>query len=111
MTSNAALLDKSFHALANATRRALVERLIAGPATVSELAKPFRMALPSLLQHLRVLEESGLVRSFKAGRVRTVRVVPKRLEHVSAWLEKQRALWNTRLDQFDSYVASMEKEP
>jgi len=110
MASNAAVLDKSFQALANATRRALVERLLAGPATVSELAKPFRMALPSLLQHLEVLEASGLVRSFKAGRVRTVQVVPKRLEHVADWLEKQRSLWNTRLDQFDSYVTSMEKE-
>jgi DNA-binding transcriptional ArsR family regulator len=110
MASTAAVLDKSFQALANATRRALVERLLAGPATVSELAKPFRMALPSLLQHLQVLEASGLVRSFKSGRVRTVQVVPKRLEHVADWLEKQRSLWNARLDQFDSYVTSMEKE-
>jgi len=110
MASNAATLDKSLHALANATRRALVERLSAGPATVSELAKPFRMALPSLLQHLQVLEASGLVRSFKAGRVRTVQVVPKRLEQVADWLEKQRSLWNTRLDQFDSYVTSMERK-
>lgn len=104
----AALLDSSFRALANATRRAMVERLLLGPATVSELAAPFRMALPSLMQHLEVLETCGLVRSRKKGRVRTVRLIPARLDGVADWLEIQRKTWNSRMDRFDSYVTTME---
>lgn len=104
----AARLDSSFHALANATRRAIVERLLAGPATVSELAKPFRMALPSFMQHLDVLESCGLLRSRKRGRVRTVTLVPARLDAAADWLATQRAIWNKRLDQFDSYITNPE---
>lgn len=104
----AARLDSSFQALANATRRAIVERLLAGPATVSELAKPFRMALPSFMQHLDVLEASGLLRSHKRGRVRTVRLVPARLNPAADWLATQQALWNKRLDQFDSFITNPE---
>lgn len=110
MTVGTAELDGAFHALANATRREVVERLRHGPATVSELASPFRMALPSFLEHLRVLEKVGLVRSSKRGRVRTVEVVPDQLVHVAGWLEKQRAIWEQRLDQLDSYVNTMEKD-
>lgn len=109
MAAGAAELDGSFHALANATRRAVVEHLRQGPATVSELAAPFKMALPSFLEHLRVLENVGLVRSWKRGRVRTVEVVPDKLAHVADWLEEQRAIWEQRLDQFDTYVKTMEK--
>lgn len=109
--ATAARLDSSFQALANATRRAIVERLLLGPATVSELAAPFRMALPSFLQHLDVLESCGLVRSRKKGRVRTVRLVPARLDLAAHWLDKQRAIWNSRLDRFDSYVTTLEKNP
>jgi DNA-binding transcriptional ArsR family regulator len=108
MHAAVAKLDRSFQALANGTRRAVVERLLRGPATVSELAEPFDMALPSFLEHLRTLEQSGLVRSTKVGRVRTVRVVPDRLAHAAGWLETQRTLWEKRLNQFDRYVKSME---
>ena len=101
-------LDLAFHALSNSTRRAVVERLRAGPATVSELAGPFKMALPSFMQHLEVLETSGLVKSWKKGRVRTVRIVPDRLRHASGWLEKQRSIWERRLDQLDDYVKGMD---
>lgn len=103
-------LDVAFHALANATRRAVVERLQHGPATVSELARPFKMALPSFLEHLRILEASGLVKSRKVGRVRTVRVVPEQLERAAGWLETQRVIWEKRLDQLDAYVTTMEKK-
>ena len=99
-----------FHALANPTRRAVVERLARGPAVVSELAEPFEMALPSFLQHLKVLEDSGLVQSEKVGRVRSVRLVPDQLAPAVHWLTKQHRLWEQRLDQLDAYVAHMEKE-
>ncbi|TWT90767.1 HTH-type transcriptional regulator [Pseudobythopirellula maris] len=102
-------LDKAFQALANPTRRAVVERLVQGSATVSELAAPFSMALPSFLQHLRMLEEAGLVESSKRGRTRTFRVKPKRLKRASDWLTQQRELWEKRLDQLDTYIESMEK--
>jgi DNA-binding transcriptional ArsR family regulator len=104
------VLDSVFQALANPTRRAVVERLGRGPATVTELAEPFDMALPSFLQHVRVLEDSGLVRSRKKGRVRTLRIVPDRIERATNWLSRQRVLWERRLDQLDDYVNSM-KEP
>jgi DNA-binding transcriptional ArsR family regulator len=110
MAAAAVKLDTAFHALANATRRAVVERLRDGPATVSELAAPFKMALPSFMEHLRVLEASGLVKSRKRGRVRTVRVVPEQLDRTADWLERQRAMWTKRLDQFDAYVTTLEDD-
>jgi DNA-binding transcriptional ArsR family regulator len=103
-------VDDVFRALSDPTRRAVVERLGRGPASVSELAEPFDMALPSFVQHLRVLEDSGLVRSKKAGRVRTYRLVPGRLGAAEGWLAKQRTLWERRLDQFDEYVTKLERE-
>ncbi len=108
MATAATSLDRAFQALANPTRRAVVERLRHGPATVSELARPFKMALPSFLQHLQVLEESGLVRTWKKGRVRTVRAEPNQIKQAFNWLEAQQALWNTRLDQLDDYLHTME---
>lgn len=108
MVAPAKSLDAVFHALANPTRRAVVERLTRGPAAVSELAGPFDMAMPSFLQHIRVLEESGLVRSKKKGRVRTVHVVPRRLARATDWLERQRAEWEARLDRLDDYLRKME---
>ncbi len=110
MTAIAHQLDVAYHALANATRRTVVERLGQGPATVSELARLFKMALPSFLQHLHVLEASGLVKSRKKGRVRTVCVVPERLRLAAGWLEHQRLIWEKRLDQLDHYVKNMEKD-
>ena len=111
MTTAAPPIDSAFHALANPTRRAVVERLARGPATVSELSEPFSMALPSFLQHLRVLEGAGLVRSEKKGRVRTVRIVPDRFQPAAAWLERQRSMWDRRLDQLDAYVKTMGGDP
>jgi DNA-binding transcriptional ArsR family regulator len=102
-------LDSVFQALANPTRRAVVERLGRGPAAVSELAEPFDMALPSFLQHLRVLEDCGLVRSRKKGRVRTLRIVPGRIERAADWLSKQRVLWERRLEQLDEHLNKMKK--
>ncbi len=98
-------LDRVFHGLADPTRRAVLGKLSNGPAAVSELAEPFNMALPSFLQHLDVLENCGLVKSRKAGRVRTYRLTPQPLRVAEGWLEKQRSLWNRRLDQLDTYLA------
>jgi DNA-binding transcriptional ArsR family regulator len=110
MTAATQTLDTAFHALANATRRAVVERLGKGPATVSELAKPFDMALPSFMQHLQVLEDSGLVQSKKLGRVRTVRIRPTKLKRAAGWLAEQRGIWEKRLDQLNAYVETLEDD-
>jgi DNA-binding transcriptional ArsR family regulator len=101
-------LDVALQALANPTRREVVERLGRGAATVSELAGPFEMALPSFMQHLRILEESGLVRSEKRGRVRTVHLRPASLRPLASWLDDQRGIWEQRLDQLDAYVKQLE---
>jgi DNA-binding transcriptional ArsR family regulator len=104
MPNQLAPLDHVFHALADPTRRAVLERLGRGPASTSELARPFRMALPSFSQHLDVLEASGLVRSRKAGRVRTWRLAPRPLKTAEHWLTRQRAAWECRLDQLDDFL-------
>ena len=104
MPNQSADLGRVFQALADPTRRAVLERLAGGPAAMSELAEPFRMALPSFSQHLNVLEDCGLVRSSKEGRVRTYRIAPQAMKAAEGWLAKQRALWARRLDQFDEYV-------
>ncbi|MCA8973045.1 MAG: helix-turn-helix transcriptional regulator, partial [Planctomycetes bacterium] len=96
-------------ALANPTRRAVVARLCSGPASVGELAAPFEMAMPSFLQHIRVLEQDGLVVTEKQGRIRTVRIVPARLRQARDWLDEQRDLWERRLDQLDDYVRTLKK--
>jgi DNA-binding transcriptional ArsR family regulator len=107
MTNQSAQLDRVFQALADPTRRAVLRRLARGTAPVSELARPFDMALPSFLQHLRVLEGSGLVRSSKAGRVRTCRLSPGPLKTAEGWMAVQRALWERRLDQLDRYLEQL----
>ncbi|MGC4092664.1 MAG: metalloregulator ArsR/SmtB family transcription factor [Polyangiaceae bacterium] len=96
---NNAGLDRVFHALAEPTRRAIVERLSAGPSSVSELAKPFDMTLAAVVQHLQVLEQSGIVRSEKVGRTRTCRIEPAGLTIASQWLAERQALWQRRLDR------------
>ena len=93
-----------FQALADPTRRAVLERLSRGPASVTELAQPFRMALPSFAQHLAVLERSGLVRSRKQGRVRTYSLETRALTEAVDWLAQQRANWEQRLDQLDEFL-------
>lgn len=109
MPNQSAQLDCVFKSLADPTRRAVLARLCNGPASMSELAQPFRMALPSFAQHLRVLEECGLVRSRKQGRVRTYQVAPRRLKLAQSWLEKQRAVWEGRLDRLDEYVLALKE--
>ena len=103
-------LTHIFHALADPTRRAVLERLTHGPAAVSELAQPFEMALPSFVQHLGVLEGCGLVRSKKVGRVRTYTLSPQPLTAAEDWLSAQRALWERRLDALDDFLQTL-KEP
>ncbi|PWC77822.1 metalloregulator ArsR/SmtB family transcription factor [Azospirillum sp. TSH64] len=102
-----AALDLTFRALADPTRRAVVQALGRGPATVGDLAKPFDMALPSFLQHLKMLEESGLVETRKVGRVRTCTLKPEALTAAERWLDAQRSLWTKRLDQLDSLVLDL----
>ncbi len=97
-------LDRLFGALSDPTRRAVIERLRRGPASMTELARPFAMALPSFAQHLGALEACGLVRSRKTGRVRTYRLVPRPLATASRWLDRQRGVWEQRLDQLDDVL-------
>jgi DNA-binding transcriptional ArsR family regulator len=103
-------LDDTFRALADPTRRAVVQALGRGPASVSELARPFEMALPSFLQHLKVLEESGLVTTAKSGRVRTCTLRKEQLAAAETWLEAQRSLWTQRLDQLDAFVLQLKND-
>lgn len=103
-------IDGVFRALSDPTRRQVLERLSRSPASVSELAAPFEMALPSFLEHLKVLEGSGLVSSRKTGRVRTYRLAPKRLRLAEDWLGKQRTIWEQRLDQLDSYLMELKEK-
>jgi DNA-binding transcriptional ArsR family regulator len=110
MPNQSAQLNDVFKALADPTRRAVLERLSRGPASMTELAQPFAMALPSFSQHLHVLERCGLVRSRKRGRVRTYRLSPRPLQAVEHWLDRQRALWERRLDQLDDHLRTMKEQ-
>lgn len=104
-------VDLVFHALADPSRRHIVERLSRGPASVSELARPLPMSLPSVLQHVQVLETSGLVRSVKTGRVRTCEIEPAALRPVERWISARRSSWERRLDRLGDYLADGEDEP
>lgn len=95
-----------FHALADRSRRAMVDRLIHGPASVSELARPLEMSLPAVVQHLHVLEASGLVRSRKLGRVRTCTVDPAALRIAERWIAERRTFWEQSLDRLGEYLAA-----
>src|SRR5215813_12204612 len=99
-----ASLDLAFQALADPSRRAMLDRLARGPISVSELAKPMAMSLPAVMQHLAMLEESGLVASEKIGRVRTCRVEPKTLQAVEKWLSDRRSLWERRFDRLGEFL-------
>src|SRR5215470_2383933 len=105
-----AVADDVFYALSNATRRKVLEQLSVGPATVSELAAPFDMKLPSFVQHLSVLEQSRLVKSKKRGRVRTYELAPERFKVVEDWLTARRRLWEVRLEQLDRYVKQLKQK-
>ena len=97
-------LDLAFQALGDPTRRTIVERLAAGPATVSDLARPLPMSLPAVMLHLKVLEESGLVRSQKQGRVRTCQIDPKMLSQAEHWINEHRRMWERNLDRLGAYL-------
>lgn len=103
-------LDRTFNALADPTRRALVERLAQGPASVSELAAPLPMSLPAVMGHLKVLEESGLVKSEKAGRVRTCRIEPQMLGQAETWVAERRAMWERSLDRLGAFLDANKPE-
>lgn len=100
-------LDQIFQALADPTRRAVLQRLSIGAASTLELARPFDMALSSFTQHLSVLEMYGLVKSKKSGRVRTYELAPKGLQAAEDWILDRRKLWEKRLDQLDAYLLTM----
>jgi len=100
-------LDQAFRALADPTRRAVLQQLAAGPASVKDLAAPFDMALPSFLQHLDVLETSGLVTSRKKGRIRMCAMHPVALDPVEDWIRERKAVWEDRFDRMDAYLTDL----
>jgi DNA-binding transcriptional ArsR family regulator len=104
-------LDGLFQALADPTRRAIIERLSRGPATVSELAQPFDISLPAVVQHLALLETTGVVASEKVGRVRTCRIEPAALSLAEQWIHERRTSWEKRLDRLGDYLADNPEEP
>jgi DNA-binding transcriptional ArsR family regulator len=106
-----ATLDLMFHALADGGRRAMIDRLSRGPASVSELAEPLDMSLSAVVQHLHVLEASGLVRSEKIGRVRTCRIESEALSLAEQWINERRALWQRRLDRLGHILAEPAQDP
>jgi DNA-binding transcriptional ArsR family regulator len=108
---NNAGVDRVFHALAEPTRRAIVERLSAGPSSVSDLAKPFDMTLAAIVQHLQVLEQSGVIRTEKVGRIRTCRIEPAGLSVAAKWIAERRALWERRLDRLGDVLAEDDQPP
>jgi DNA-binding transcriptional ArsR family regulator len=110
MVNQGAGLDRAFHALADRSRRLIVERLARGPASVSELAQPLAMSLPAVMQHLQVLEACSLVASEKAGRVRTCRIEPETLRQVEQWVAGQRTTWERRFDRLGGYLAEDQEE-
>jgi DNA-binding transcriptional ArsR family regulator len=103
-------LDLAFQALADPTRRAMVERLSRGPTSVSDLARPLPMSLPAVMQHLAILESSGLVRSEKIGRVRTCQINPTALSEAEHWINARRTEWEGRLDQLGQYLETLKNE-
>jgi DNA-binding transcriptional ArsR family regulator len=110
MLNQSADLDRAFHALADPSRRLIVERLARGPASVSELAQPLSMSLPAVMQHLQVLEACSLVASEKVGRVRTCRIEPEMMRRVEGWVSRQRTTWERRLDRLGGYLTEDQQE-
>jgi len=108
VTDAPSTLDLAFQALGDPSRRAMVERLAQGPASVSELAKPLAMSLPAVMQHLAVLEESGLVRSEKVGRVRTCRIDPSAITTAERWLNERRQQWEQRFDRLGAFLTQQD---
>jgi DNA-binding transcriptional ArsR family regulator len=110
MPTEAVVLDQAFRALADPSRRAIVARLSQGSASVSELASPLSMSLPAVVQHIDVLQKSGLVSSEKVGRVRTCRLEPEPMRAVERWIAQHRAEWETRLDRLGDVLNNLEEE-
>jgi len=107
MLNKSTVLDRAFQALADPTRRAMMQRLAHGPASVSELARPLIMSLPAVMQHLAVLESSGLVRSQKVGRVRTCQINLRTLNLAEQWINQRRTEWELRLDRLGHYLETL----
>lgn len=103
-------IDAVFRAMSDPTRRRVLERLSKSPASVSELAEPFDMAMPSFVEHLKALEGCGLVSSTKQGRVRTYQLAPQKLQLAEDWLSKQRSMWERRLDRMDQYLLELKEK-
>jgi DNA-binding transcriptional ArsR family regulator len=110
MLNQSAALDMAFQALADPTRRAMLERLSNGPASVSELAKPMSMSLPAVMQHLAFLEQAGLVASKKVGRVRTCQIEPLALTAAENWINARRVEWQRRFDRLEDYLMTMKNQ-
>lgn len=110
MANHSPDLDRTFAALSDPIRRAIVSRLCEGPRSVSELSEPFEIALPSLLKHVRVLEESGLISSEKTGRVRTCRIERRALQETEAWIHRHVATWERRLDRLEAHVQRLKRK-
>ena len=110
-TSSEPPIDVVFHALSEANRRAMIDRLLDGPASVSELAAPLAISLPAVVQHLHVLEAGGVVRSHKVGRVRTCEIEPLALSTAERWISERRAAWEARLDRLGEFLAADTDEP
>ena len=107
MLNESPVLDRAFQALSDPVRRRLLTRLSRGPASVSELAQPFSISLPAIMQHLKALQDSGLVRSEKKGRVRTVSLEPKTLSAAESWIAERRSEWEAQLDRFEDYLSTL----
>lgn len=103
-------LSRLFHALSDPTRRSILTKLAEGPAPVTDLAGPTGLRLPTVMRHLSVLEEAGLIGSSKDGRVRTCAIVPDAIEPARTWIDEQRAIWEARLDRLDAFVMDVMKE-
>jgi DNA-binding transcriptional ArsR family regulator len=110
MLNQSNALDLTFHALADPARRAMLERLSRGPASVSELAQPLAMSFPAVMQHLAILETSGLVASRKVGRVRTCRIESGALSAAQSWIDARRAEWERRLDRLGEYLEELKTQ-
>lgn len=110
MTKHDPELSRLFHALADPTRRSILTRLAKTPARVTDLFGPTGLRLPTVMRHLSVLEEAGLIATSKDGRVRTCAIVPEAMEPVRAWLDEQRAIWEARLDRLEAFAMNAMKE-
>jgi DNA-binding transcriptional ArsR family regulator len=110
MLNDSPALDRAFQALADPVRRGMLARLARGPASVSELAQPFSISLPAVMQHLKALQDSGLVNSEKKGRVRTVRLDAEALASAESWIAERRNEWEAQLDRFENYLQSLKQD-